>query len=255
MIQSIKLKIGGLLMNNQRKWVILYFIAFLIMIAVNYLSGSNIGNIAKNKQAIIQPAGFAFAIWGLIYVLILIWLIKLWLMRSRDKEVVSRLKYLPIINFILNSVWIIVYTQQWFLISVIVIIALLYNIAQMYVILSSYRGFNRFPISIYFAWTTVATIVNIFSLAINYHVKTIFGLTELSWTIIALILATMIGVFIAISFKDWLYPLVLIWPFYGIYIENSNHYLSVDIILITTSFILFVNAVIIVWKNLIRDRL
>ncbi|PTH98956.1 tryptophan-rich sensory protein, partial [Staphylococcus shinii] len=89
-------------MNNQRKWVILYFIAFLIMIAVNYLSGSNIGSIAKNKQAIIQPAGFAFAIWGLIYVLILIWLIKLWLMRSRDKEVVSRLKYLPIINFILN---------------------------------------------------------------------------------------------------------------------------------------------------------
>ncbi|PTH92573.1 tryptophan-rich sensory protein, partial [Staphylococcus shinii] len=149
---------------------------------------------------------------------------------------------------------IIVYTQQWFLISVIVIIALLYNIAQMYVILSSYRGFNRFPISIYFGWTTVATIVNIFSLAINYHVKTIFGLTELSWTIIALILATMIGLFIAISFKYWLYPLVLIWPFYGIYIENSNHYLSVDIILITTSFILFVNAVIIVWKNFIRDR-
>ncbi len=238
--------VGGFIMTRQRKWVLLYVIAFLIMIAINYLSGSNIGNIAEDKQAMIQPAGFAFAIWGLIYVLILAWLIKLLMIRSHNKKIVSRLKYLPIINFLLNSAWIIVYTQQWFLVSVIVILALLYNIARMYVILSDYRGYNRLPFSIYFGWTTVATIVNIFSLALNNHIQTIFGLDELSWTMIALILATIIGIFIAISFKDWLYPLVLIWPFYGIYIENNNYYLSLDVTLITASLLLFITAIIVV---------
>lgn len=116
----------------------------------------------------------------------------------------------------------------------------------MYVILSDYRGYNRLPFSIYFGWTTVATIVNIFSLALNNHIQTIFGLDELSWTMIALILATIIGIFIAISFKDWLYPLVLIWPFYGIYIENNNYYLSLDVTLITASLLLFITAIIVV---------
>lgn len=107
------------------------------------------------------------------------------MIRSHNKKIVSRLKYLPIVNFLLNSAWIIVYTQQWFLVSVIVILALLYNIARMYVILSDYRGYNRLPFSIYFGWTKVATIVNIFSLTLNNYIQTIFGLDELSWTMIA----------------------------------------------------------------------
>ena len=72
-------------MKKQRKWVIVYLITFFIMIAINYISGSNIGSIANDEQAIIQPAGFAFAIWGLIYILILIWLIKLFKMGTIDK--------------------------------------------------------------------------------------------------------------------------------------------------------------------------
>ena len=34
------------------------------MILLNYLSGANIGRVTENNQAIIQPAGFTFSIWG-----------------------------------------------------------------------------------------------------------------------------------------------------------------------------------------------
>ncbi|SCU26660.1 Uncharacterised protein [Staphylococcus xylosus] len=236
-------------MKKQRKWVIVYLITFFIMIAINYISGSNIGSIANDEQAIIQPAGFAFAIWGLIYILILIWLIKLFKMGIIVKEIVHRLKYLPIINFLLNSLWIIVYTQQWFLVSVIVILALLYNICRIYVILSDYPGYNRFPFSIYLGWTTVATIVNIFSLALNNDLKSILGLNELTWTIFAIILATLITYFIAISFRDWLFPLVVIWPFFGIYVENRNNYLILDITLFLVTLLLLIITVIVILKR------
>lgn len=59
------------MMIHQNKWIILYFISFLIMILLNYLSGANIGRVTENNQAIIQPAGFTFSIWGLIYIIIL----------------------------------------------------------------------------------------------------------------------------------------------------------------------------------------
>ena len=236
-------------MKKQRKWGIVYLITFFIMIAINYISGSNIGSIANDEQAIIQPAGFAFAIWGLIYILILIWLIKLFKMGTIDKEIVHRLKYLPIINFPLNSLWIIVYTQQWFLVSVIVILALLYNICRIYVILSDYLGYNRFPFSIYLGWTTVATIVNIFSLALNNDLKSILGLNELTWTIFAIILATLITYFIAISFRDWLLPLVVIWPFFGIYVENRNNYLILDITLFLVTLLLLIITISVILKR------
>lgn len=40
-------------MIKQNKWIILYFISFLIMILLNYLSGANIGRVTEINQAII----------------------------------------------------------------------------------------------------------------------------------------------------------------------------------------------------------
>ncbi|MEB7508617.1 TspO/MBR family protein [Staphylococcus xylosus] len=232
-------------MIKQNKWIVLYFIAFLIMILLNYLSGGNIGSVTDDNQAVIQPAGFAFSIWGLIYVLILAWIIKLFVSNSHKNIIVNELKYLPIINFLLNGLWVVVYTQKWIFASVLVIIALLYTIAKIYTVLSKYKGFNRLPFSIYFGWVTVATIVNIFTLVLNNNIETILGLNELTWTIIILIIATLIGVFISIFFKDWLYPLVIIWPYFGIYVENKNIYSSLDITLILASLSLIIVSIII----------
>ncbi|MGJ5711329.1 tryptophan-rich sensory protein, partial [Staphylococcus equorum] len=53
------------------------------------------------------------------------------------------------------------------------------------------------------------------------------------------------GVFISIFFKDWLYPLVIIWPYFGIYIENKNVYSSLDITLILASLSLIIVSIII----------
>ncbi|RIL23411.1 tryptophan-rich sensory protein [Staphylococcus gallinarum] len=232
-------------MIKQNKWIILYFISFLIMILLNYLSGGNIGSVTEDNQAIIQPAGFAFSIWGLIYVLILAWIIKLFVSNSHKSIIVNELKYLPIINFLLNGLWVVVYTQKWIFASVLVIIALLYTISKIYTTLNKYKGFNRLPFSIYFGWVTVATIVNIFTLVLNNNIETILGLNELTWTIIILIIATLIGVFISIFFKDWLYPLVIIWPYFGIYVENKNIYSSLDITLILASLSLIIVSIII----------
>ena len=158
-------------MINQNKWIVLYFISFLIMILLNYLSGANIGRVTENNQAIIQPAGFTFSFWGLIYIIILAWIIKLFVSNEHGNIIVNELKYLPIINFLLNGLWIVFYTQKWIFASVLVIIMLLYTIAKIYTVLSKYKSFNRLPFSIYFGWVTVATIVNIFTLVLNNNIK------------------------------------------------------------------------------------
>lgn len=224
-------------MTVQRKWAIGYLAAFIVMLILNYSSGSNIGNVADDNQSIIQPAGFAFSIWGLIYILLLIWIIRLFFQKDWENTAVYHLKYWPIINFLLNGIWIIVFTQQLMLLSVIVIFALLITLIIMHMLISKadYHWFDRLPLSIYFSWVTVASIVNAFAFTNSNNVEGLLGMTELTWTIIMLAAAALIGVITALYFKDWLYPLVLIWPFFGIYTENNSDYMSLDITLLAAS--------------------
>lgn len=238
-------------MTVHRKWVTGYFIAFIVMIAMNYIvgmSGSDVGDVANNNDAIIQPAGYAFSIWGLIYLLLLIWIINLFFSKKDKSSITARLTFWPILNFLLNGAWIIAFTQEWVLTSVIIIVALLYTLAEMFTSISetNYHWFDRLPFSIYFAWVTVATIVNIFTLAIANNLDTLLGMSELTWTIIILIVATLIGFAISLLFKDWLYPLVLIWPFVGIYVKSGGSYTSLDVTLALISVALVAVAVIVI---------
>lgn len=237
-------------MTTHRKWVIGYFLAFIVMIIMNYtvgMSGSDVGDAANNNEAIIQPAGFAFSIWGLIYILLFIWMIYLYFSKKDKSPITARLKFWPILNFLLNGVWIFVFTQEWVLASVIVIAALLYTLAEIFTSISETNDhwFDRLPFSIYFAWVTVATIVNIFTLAIASDVDTILGMGELTWTIIILIVAAVIGIAIGLIFKDALYPLVFIWPFIGIYVESGGVFASLDVTLAVISIALLVISVVV----------
>jgi len=238
-------------MTKQRKWVIGYFIAFVIMIIMNYTAGSSVGNVADENPTIIQPAGFAFAIWGLIYVLIFIWMIKLLFSKGDKPPIAERLKYWPIINFILNGLWIVAFTQQWMIISTIVILALLFTLFKMHTIISAelYHWYDRLPFSIYFGWVTIASIVNIFTAFSNYNIESFLGMSELTWTIIAIIAAAFIGIFIARFFNDWLYPLVLIWPFFGIYMESGDVSTGLNITLAAASLTLVATAIIDISKK------
>lgn len=233
-------------MSTQRKWAAGYLAAFILMIVMNYVVGTNVGNVADNNQPIIQPAGFAFSIWGLIYALVFIWIIKQFFQKTWKDSPAYKLKYWPIINFLLNSAWILVFTQQMILASVIVIFALLITLIIMHILISSqhYNWFDRFPYSIYFAWVTVASIVNVFQLTNDNNIDSIVGLDELTWTIIMLSAAGVIGLITALYFKDWLYPLVIIWPLYAIYVENNSEYASLDMTLLIISILLAVSSVI-----------
>src|SRR5690625_2288600 len=239
-------------MTRQRKWIIGYFTAFIIMIIMNYSAGSNVGDVADDHPTIIQPAGFAFAIWGLIYVLIFIWMIRILISKKGQPDIVERLKYWPIINFILNGIWIVVFTQQWMIISTVVILALLYTLIKMHTVISAepYHWYDRLPFSIYFGWVTIASIVNTFTVFSSYNIDSLLGMSELIWTIIAIIMAALIGIFFAWFFSDWLYPLVLIWPFFGIFMESGDVSTVLNVSLASAGLILVMTAIVLISRKI-----
>lgn len=222
-------------MKKYTQWPVIYLIAFAVMIFLNYWSATNVGIVANQDPALIQPAGYAFSIWGIIYILTFIWIIRLFFNRQKAQQVVDRLSFLPVINFLLNGFWIIAFTQEWLLISTIIIALLLINLVTIYTRLSdinSRHWLDRLPFSIYFAWVTVATIVNIFTWFIGADIDSFIGLSELSWTNIMLVVASLLMGYIAFRYKDIAFPLVFIWSYVAIIIENQFNDISLAVILI-----------------------
>lgn len=228
-------------MSKKQKWAASYFVAFLIMIFLNYWSATNVGSVANENDTIIQPAGYAFSIWGLIYILLLIWIIKMYFSKN-TLAIVAKLKFWPVLNFLLNGLWILVFTAGWTGTSTIVIALLLMTIIKMYLTITNmtHHWFDRLPLSIYFSWVTSATIVNIFTLAVSVNMDSFLKINELSWTLIAVAGTAVLAIYVALKFKDWLYPLVMIWTYSGIYSDNSNQIPSLDIILILSAVVLIV---------------
>jgi len=88
-----------------RRIAIVNLIFFIVMIAINYYAGSNVRIIANEISALIQPAGYAFSIWILIFFLLFLWVVKGFFVRSKKASVYIDTQRLIPINFLLNGAW------------------------------------------------------------------------------------------------------------------------------------------------------
>lgn len=82
---------------------------------------------------------------GLIYALVFIWIIKQFFQKTWEGSPAYKLKYWPIVNFLLNSAGILVFAQQMILDSGIVIFSLLITLFIMHIVITGghYNWFDR----------------------------------------------------------------------------------------------------------------
>ena len=222
-------------MTKLKRMPIYYLIFFIIMIGVNYLVGDNVGNVADSNETLIQPAGYAFSIWGLIYISLLAWIIRMFFVKNARNMIHLSLQWLPVMNFALNSIWIIVFTQEWILASNVVIIALWITIYMMYrkVNKGEYHWLDRLPLSLYLGWVTFATVVNVFTWLEEIGATSITGFDESVVVMSVLgVLAVLVALFSTI-YRDWIIPLVGVWTYIAIFTNadtNDNVFFAVLIV-------------------------
>jgi hypothetical protein len=75
------------------------------------------------------------------------------------------------------------------------------------------------PISVYIGWITVATIANVTAILVTSGWNR-FGISEQLWTILILVIVTIISILMLLKRKDIAYCLVVIWALIGIAIKR-----------------------------------
>ncbi|MDA0987199.1 MAG: tryptophan-rich sensory protein [Bacteroidetes bacterium] len=206
-------------------------VSYVAMVAVNYmavllpLGGRDTGEISDNYPNLFAPAGYAFSIWGLIYTLLLIYVVyQLW---RKEDELVAKVNHLFIVNALLNASWIFVWHYDLIWLSVIIMAGLLITlikIADIFrasVLSKKESWFVRLPFSIYFGWITVATIANI-TVFLVYIGWNGFGLSDSFWTVVVLLVGALIGSWQMLRDRFFPYGLVLIWAYGAILAKHLS---------------------------------
>lgn len=226
--------------NNSRTTIkILIVLSYILMIAINILAnlipinGVTTGEVSDAYPNLITPAAYTFSIWGLIYLLLgLHTLYQLGFFRKENRSSVENdlLNYVGLyfsISSIANSAWIISWHYFKIPLSVVIMIIILACLILINVytkrckLNSRDKIFVRLPFSIYFGWITVATITNITVMLVSLNWNG-FGLSDVTWAIIVLILGIIIGILTIISNKDIAYGLVYIWAYNGILVKHIS---------------------------------
>ena len=238
-----------------KRIAIVNLIFFALMIAINYSARSNVGIIANEKSALIQPAGYAFSIWSLIYLLLFLWIIKGFFVRGKKVSVYIDLQVLIPLNFLLNGAWILAFTQQKILLSTVIILLLLLSLILIYrkIKKNVNRGlFDLVPFSIYLGWISIASIVNVFTYFVRNDVISFLGIEELGWTVIILIFGCALAVSFSLINQDALYTLVFIWSYIAIYVKDQEE--IINLVTLISIIIMSVTVLYVVISKVIKKR-
>jgi hypothetical protein len=187
------------------------------------INGQNTGEISDRFDIYFVPAGYVFSIWGLIYIGMIAYTIYQALPAQRDSELVKKINPSFWISNIANTAWIFLWHYEFFPLTLVTMLTLLASLLYIYLQVSertirldkNQKWFAKYPFSIYLGWISVATIANI-SQVLFYIGWNSWGISPLTWTVIMIAVATMLGLLILWRENDILYVLVLVWSFVGI---------------------------------------
>lgn len=215
--------------------LILNTLSFFGVLYLNYLFGSgadgrkSVGEVSSQYDTLITPAGYAFSIWGLIYLLLICFLVYQWFSffkKAYDKSLDPTSVWFAISN-VLNGFWIYVWTEEFLMLSVIVIFGLLVSLLFLgrRLKLGSTSNapyfFTQLPIALYLGWIIVASVVNT---SVWFYAQDLFMHIEVLMTAIILVISTLIYLFLSLKYRLKVPSWVGVWAFLAIYFRTGQEY-------------------------------
>ncbi|WP_270182674.1 tryptophan-rich sensory protein [Alkalihalobacillus sp. CinArs1] len=209
--------------------LLLNILAYLLVITVNALAnilplnGQTTGEISNKLDVLFTPAGYVFSIWSLIYLLLGLWILRQFPKDRRNLPIYQETSGLFVLSCLLNSLWIFMWHYEYFGASVLVMILLLLTLIRLYVKAKAADAsfLDLLPFSVYLGWISVATIANI-SYFLTYIDWNGFGLSASFWTILLMIVASLLALYFLKYENDWVYSLVIVWALIGIGVRNQG---------------------------------
>lgn len=211
--------------------------AFIVVVIINGLAGAtsiiggrNTAQVSNSFPTLITPAGYVFSIWGIIYILLGVFVFYQALPSQQGKGFQSKIGWLFVLSSIANVVWLFLWQFEFLTLTVPIMFLLLASLIFIYVRL----GIGRqkappmekiavfVPFSFYLGWITIASIADVATTLVSLNWDG-FGLSAQTWATLIVILVLIITTLVIAIRKDVAYALVIIWALVGIGFNHSSN--------------------------------
>jgi hypothetical protein len=204
-------------------------IVLLATITINILAnalpinGKNTGEISNTFNTYFVPAGYVFAIWGIIYIGLIAYAVYQALPAQRENPRLQATGWWVALGGLANSIWIFVWHYEQFIGTLGAMLILLATLILVYLRLgtgrtsvsSAEKWAVRVPFSIYLGWISVATIANV-SDVLDYIGWNRFERSAGLWMIIILAVVVLLASAMNFLRRDVAYAAVILWALAGI---------------------------------------
>jgi translocator protein len=222
-------------MNTRTLRPVLNLLAVIVTIAINGLADAlpinnlGTGEISDRFQVYFVPAGYVFAIWGLIYLGLLAFGIYQALPAQRDNPRLARIGWLFIISCVANCAWIFLWHYLLFTLTGLVILILLACLIGIYLRLgigqarvsTAERLCVDAPFSLYLGWVSVATIANLTDVFNTWGVSGT-GPAAVAWAVALLAVGVVLAAAMRYLRGDAVFGAVIVWAFIGIAVKQAG---------------------------------
>ena len=240
-------------------------IALVLTIFINYLSNTGsinnttIGKVSENLNTLFTPAGYAFSIWGLIYLLLagfVIYQSRSLFVSVKNDAFILKTGWWFIISCVANSLWVFAWLYGYTGLSCIFIFLLLFSLLKIVInnrmelddVPISKLLFLYWPFTIYSGWVTVASIANVSSYLVKIEWDG-FGITAITWTIVMIIIASCINLIITWKRNMREFALVGAWSLIAIGVANTDLHNQITYVAYVAAGLLILSSSIHAFKN------
>lgn len=210
-------------------------LAFVAVILINYLAVQlpiwwmTTGQLADLYPNLFTPAGLTFSIWGLIYLTVfgfVVWQL-VDLFKKKSRWITRKVWIRFLLSCIANVGWIFAWHYQQVTLSLlimvlflVILIVLSYKVSLGKKLWSRWdKLFVQVPFSLYLWRISVATIANTAAVLVHLQ-RTMRSMSPVFWTILVIIVATLLALLALWKKYNVIFALVVIWAFIGIIIKT-----------------------------------
>jgi hypothetical protein len=189
--------------------------------------GPTNGAISDQYPTLLVAAGYAFAIWGLIFTLDVILGVVQVTRSDREAPELSGLRLPIAIGFALTAAWMIVFTQELFWLALAIILGalalMLYAALQLSRRGASIRhlGWAWLPVSLHAGWLSLAAFLNIAQVIVAFKIFPVSDM--LPWSAALFVLAAGVLLLANRGMRgNWAYVAAAVWGLVGVYVRQSS---------------------------------
>ncbi len=246
-------------------------LGYILVVIVNALAsilpinGITTGEVSARYDNLFVPAGLTFSIWGLIYLLLGIFVVYQWIIarhHTTEASFIGKVGAWFFVSCLANAGWIFAWHHEMLNVSLVLMLVLLASLLAIYLRLGTGVKFVsraeqllvHLPFSIYLGWISVATIANVSALLVSIRWD-MFGLGPQFWTVLVIAVAIGLALIMAFQRNDIFYALVVDWALLGILLKRLADPVTPDQVVVyatITGLVLVSGAVLV---QLVRRRI